>query len=53
VNYNMEGGHGFIIKEIASRVYIRTLSCTNPSNTTDMGKYIFKFNLNGRLKMKI
>jgi hypothetical protein len=48
----MEGEHGFIIKEMASRVYIRTLSCTNTSNAMDMGKNIFKVNLNGRLKMK-
>jgi len=49
----MEGERGFTIKEMASRVYIRTLSCTNTSNATDKGKNIFKVKLNGRLKMKI
>ena len=49
----MEGEHGFTIKEMACMVYTRTLSCTNSSNNTDIGKYIFKVNLNGRLKMKI
>jgi hypothetical protein len=48
----MEGEHGFTIKEMASRVYIRTLSCMNTSNIMDMGKYILKVNLNGRIKMK-
>jgi len=50
---NTEGEHGFTIKEMASRVYIRTLSFTNTRNITHIGKYIFKVNLNGRLKMKI
>jgi hypothetical protein len=49
----MEGEHGFTIKEMASMIYTRTLSCTNTSNNTDIGKYIFKVNLNWTLKMKI